>query len=61
MKIQFRFLFSHENSEKYQYFIKKKNVCIFRRFRAKIALKRRAIRDVINIGSEMNFHFIRYL
>ena len=45
MKIHFRFFLSHENSEKYQYFMKK--VCILRKFRAKIALKRRALRDVI--------------
>ena len=46
MKIHFRFFLSHDNSEKYQYFIKKK-VCILRKFRAKIALKRLALRDVI--------------
>ena len=45
MKIHFRFFLSHANSEKYQYFMKK--VCILRKFRAKIALKRRALRDVI--------------
>ena len=45
MKILFRFFLSHDNSEKYQYFVKK--VCILRKFRAKIALKRRALRDVI--------------
>ena len=45
MKIHFRFFLSHDNSEKYQYFMKK--VCILRKFRAKIALKRRALRDVI--------------
>ena len=45
MKIYFRFFSSHDNSEKYQYFMKK--VSILRKFRAKIALKRRALRDVI--------------
>ena len=45
MKIHFRFFLSHDNSEKYQYFMEK--VCILRKFRAKIALKRRALRDVI--------------
>ena len=45
MKIHFRFFLSHDNSEKYQYFMKK--VCILRKFRAKIVLKRRALRDVI--------------
>ena len=45
MKIHFRFFLSHDNSEKYQYFMKK--MCISRKFRAKIALKRRALRDVI--------------
>ena len=45
MKIHFRFFLSHDNSENYQYFMKK--VCILIKFRAKIALKRRALRDVI--------------
>ena len=45
MKIHFRFFLSHDNSEKYQNFMK--SVCILRKFRAKIALKRRALRDVI--------------
>ena len=45
MKIHFRFFLSHDNSEKYQYFMKK--VCILRKFRAKIAQKRRALHDVI--------------
>ena len=45
MKIHFRFVLSHDNSQKYQYFMKK--VSILRKFRAKIALKRRALRDVI--------------
>ena len=45
MKIHFRFFLSHDNSEKYQYFMIKE--CILRKFRAKIALKRRALRDVI--------------
>ena len=45
MKIHFRFFLSHDNSEKYQYFMKK--VCILRKIRAKNALKRRASRDVI--------------
>ena len=45
MKIQFRFFLSHKNSEKYQYFVKK--VCILRKLHAEIALKRRALRDVI--------------
>ena len=45
MKIHFRFFLSHDNSVEYQYFIKK--VCILRKFRKKIALKRRALRDVI--------------
>ena len=45
MKIHFRFFFSHDNYEKYQYFMKK--VCILRKFRTKIALKRRALRDVL--------------
>ena len=45
MKIHFRFFLSHDNSEKYQYFMKK--VCILRKFRAKIVLERRALRDVI--------------
>ena len=45
MKIYFRFFLSHDNSEKYQYFLKK--VCILRKFRAKIALKHRALRDFI--------------
>ena len=45
MKIHFRFFLSHDNSEKYHYFVKK--VCILRKFRAKIAMKRRALRDVI--------------
>ena len=31
MKIHFRFFLSHDNSEKYQYFMKK--VCILRKFR----------------------------
>ena len=44
MKNHFRFFLSHDNSEKYQYFMK---VCILRKFRAKIALKRRTLRDVI--------------
>ena len=37
----------HDNSEKYQCFMKK--VCILRKFRAKIALKRCALRDVITL------------
>ena len=45
MKIHFRFFLSHDNSDKYQYFIEK--VCILRKFRVKNALKRRALRDVI--------------
>ena len=45
MKIHFRFFLSHDNFEKYQYFMNK--ACILRNFRAKIALKRRALRDVI--------------
>ena len=45
MKIHFRFFLSHDNSEKYQYFMKK--ACFLRKFLAKIALKRRAFRDVI--------------
>ena len=45
MKIHFRFFLSHDNSPKYQYFMKK--VSILRKFRAKITLKRRALRDVI--------------
>ena len=45
MKIHFRFFLSHDNFEKYQYFLKK--VCILRKFRAKFALKRRALRVVI--------------
>ena len=45
MKIHFRFFLSHDNSKKYQYFMKK--VYILRKFRAKIALKRRALRDII--------------
>ena len=45
MKIHFRFFLSHDNSQKYQYLMKK--VCILRKFRAKIALKCRALRDVI--------------
>ena len=45
MKIHFRFFLSHDNSEKYQYSMKK--VCILRKFCAKIALKRRALRNVI--------------
>ena len=45
MKIYFKFFLSHDNSEKYQYLMK--IVCILRKFRAKIALKRRALRDVI--------------
>ena len=45
MKIHFRFFLSHDKSEKYQYLMK--NVCISRKFRAKIALKRCALRDVI--------------
>ena len=46
MKIHFRFFLSHDNSEKkYLYFMKK--VCILRKFRAKIALKRRTLRDII--------------
>ena len=45
MKIHFRFFLSHDHSEKYQHFMKK--VCILRKFRAKIALKRRASCDVI--------------
>ena len=45
MKIHFRFFLLHYNTEKYQYFTKK--VCILRKFCAKIALKRRALRDVI--------------
>ena len=48
MKIHFRFFLSHDNSEKYQCFMKK--VCILRKFHAKIALKRRALRDVIIRG-----------
>ena len=39
------FFLSHDNSEQYQYFMKK--VCIMRKFRAKIALKHRALRDII--------------
>ena len=45
MKIHFRFFLSHANSKKYQDFMKK--VCVLRKFHAKIALKRRALRDVI--------------
>ena len=45
MKIRFRFFLSHDHFEKYQYFMKK--VSILRKFRAKIALKRRALCDVI--------------
>ena len=45
MKNHFIFFLSHDNSEKYQYFMKKE--CILRKFRARIALKRRALRDVI--------------
>ena len=47
MKIHFRFFLSRDtgNSKKYPYLMKK--VCILRKFRAKIALKRRALRDVI--------------
>ena len=45
MKIHFRFFLSHDNSEKYQYFVKK--VCILSKFRAKIALKRHALHNVI--------------
>ena len=45
MKIHFRFFLSHDNSEKDQYFMKK--VCILGKFRAKIALKRRVLHDVI--------------
>ena len=45
MKIHFRFFLSHDNSEKYQYFMKK--VCILSKFRATIALKHRSLRDVI--------------
>ena len=45
MKIHFRFFLLHDNSEKYQYFMRK--LCILRKFRVKIALKRRALRDVI--------------
>ena len=46
MKIYFRFFLSHDNSEKYQYLMKK--VRILKKFSAKIALKRRtALRDVI--------------
>ena len=52
MKIHFRFFLSHDNSEKYQYFMKK--VCILRKFRAKIALKRRALRDVIMLRLMMS-------
>ena len=47
MKIHFRFFLSHGNTEKYQYFMKKE--CILRKFRPKIAQKRRALRDVIMI------------
>ena len=45
MKIHFKFFLSHDYSEKYQYFMKK--VCNLKKFRAKIALKRRDLRDVI--------------
>ena len=45
MKIHSRFFLSHDYSVKYQYFMKK--VCILRKFRAKIVLKRRALHDVI--------------
>ena len=45
MNIHLRFFLSHDNSEKYQYFMKK--VCILWKFRAKIALKRRALREVL--------------
>ena len=45
MEIHFRFFLSHDNSEKYQYLMKKE--CILRKVRAKIALKRSALRDVI--------------
>ena len=46
MKIHFRFFVSHDNSEKYQYFMKK--VCIItRKFRAKIIMKCRASHGVI--------------
>ena len=45
MKIHLRFFLSHDNYKKYQYFMNK--VCILRKFRAKIAVKRRALRDVI--------------
>ena len=48
MKIHFRFFLSHYNSEKYQCNFMKK-VCILRKFRAKIDLKRRALSDVIMI------------
>ena len=47
MKIHFRFFLSHDKSKKYKYFMKK--VCILRKFRGKIALKRSALRDVIMI------------
>ena len=40
-----RFFLSHDKFKKYQYLLK--NVCISRKFRAIIALKRRALRDVI--------------
>ena len=45
MKIHFRFFLSYDYTEKYQYFMKK--VCILKKFPAKIALRRGALRDVI--------------
>ena len=45
MKIHFRFFLSPDNSGKCQYFMKK--YVFLRKFRSKIALKRRALRNVI--------------
>ena len=45
MKIHFRFFLSHDNSETHKYFMNK--VFNLIKFRAKIELKSRALRDVI--------------
>ena len=42
----FQILLSHDNSKKYQYFMKKV-FRILRTYRAKVGLKRRALRNVI--------------
>ena len=47
MKIHFKFFLSHDNSEIYQYFMKKVDLYILRKLCTKIALKCRALRDVI--------------